>query len=176
MNIRNSVLNIVDEGLQWFIDERLSFFQIVSQERAQIQDDISSFESMLKAELYGKYQNSITSDSVFLEWPGVKKERFDMYLNNSQRHLSAYLEFKMYYRKGNEEYSKDFRKLKELIDMEKKATAVQIHFNLYQNRNRPNHVAMENSQRNLNTNRYCSNIKTIGEPDFHFYRLAFWLK
>ena len=79
----------------------------------------------------------------------------------------------MYYGKHEDHYTKDFKTLKELVDSEQNAMAIQLHFNLHQNRNHPNEEIMTSLANSLPDSEYWKCLKRIGTNEVYFYRLAF---
>lgn len=134
------------------------------------------FELMVTAELYACLQDQFDKFSVFMEYPGLERDRIDLYVDASVdgAELRGYIENKMYYGKNEADYEKDFKKLKEMTTTDPGAVAVMLHFELYGNKNRPNEATMDSLAASLNKNIYWTDTKIFGDPDgIHFYRVAF---
>ena len=92
-----------------------------------------------------------------MEFPGLCQERINLYIRHIQRERDdfvGYIETKMYYGKNEEHYTKDFNNLKELVDSEPNSMAIQLRFNLHQNRNHPNEDIMTSLANSLPNSQY----------------------
>jgi len=110
-----------------------------------------------------------------MEFPGLRQDRIDIFVDANLQHLDyrGYVELKMYYSRDQAKYLRDFDKLKEMVTADNDAVAVQIHFELYQNSNQPNHRMIDGFAASLDRADYWARISTIGDSQYHFYRFAF---
>jgi hypothetical protein len=133
---------------------------------------------MVSAELYAALQKQFDDFSVFMEFPGLQSDRIDIFVDKEggSLPLRGYIELKMYYGANSQAYTHDFDKLVEMISADNDSVAVQIHFELYQNAAQPNHRTMDSLAAGLDASCYWIDTQTIGDPKFHFYRVAFGLK
>jgi hypothetical protein len=183
---QSNTLARIDAALAHLYHNRLTHFQQTGQRYSQHRQDLYStkvkyvtFEAMVVAELYGRLQHEFEDDmAVFMEYPGLVADRIDLHVDPAvhTQHAPAYLELKMYHRRNDKAYRHDHEKLVQMIQADKKAIAVQVHFALYYIPERPNEKIIRQSVQMLRPRDYWSSIKRIGCPKFHFYRVAFGRK
>ena len=174
--IQHRTLDKIDQALKYLYYDRLVHFQLTSQKYNNYRKSQDlGFEVMVSAELYAALQRQFDMFSVFMEFPGLNKDRIDLFVDACLHKLDyrGYIELKMYYSRDPQRYTHDFDKLKRMVITDNDAVAVQIHFNLYQNSKQPNHRLIDGFACRLDTDEYWSNISKIGDDKFHFYRFAF---
>ena len=177
--IQKRTLEKIDNALKQLYSNRLEQFKRVNKKYCDLRKtNHLGFEALISAELYIALQQEIDIHSVFLEYPGLSLDRIDLAIDGIIDDLiyRGFIEMKMFYGRDPNCYSNDFDKLKEMIIGDKESVGVQIHFELYQNKNRPNHKLIDGYASSLKATKYWSDVKLIGDDEFHFYRLAFGQK
>ena len=172
-------LRRIDAAIDHLYKKRLVHFQRTSQKYYTIlRTKYLGFEAMVSAELYSALQAQFDDFSVFMEFPGLHSDRIDTFVDKDEKGITlrGYIELKMYYGSTPQAYKDDFIKLTEMINADNDAVAVQIHFELYQNANQPNHKTMGCLATSLDTSYYWNDTRLIGDPEFHFCRLAFGVR
>ena len=189
-------LTRIDRAIQSLYDDRLVHFQETHRRYNDLRDGWLSdalsgtpnagtpkmkhlgFEHMVAAELYATLQKQFTPFSVFMEYPGLQQDRIDLYVDAEIARLSyrGYIELKMYYSKDEKAYRHDFDKLLQMIESDPDAVAVQVHFELYDNSQQPNHRLIDGYAASLDKSEYWNNVTVIGGDKFHFYRFAYGKK
>lgn len=177
--IQQRTLTKIDAALNDVMTQRLGHFQRAKMKyNGSRNTNYLGIEAMVKAELYLALQRQFDEHSVFLEFPGLERDRIDVLVDGCVVQMSyrSYIEMKMYYTKSEDHYTHDFNKLRTMIRSDNDALAVHLHFKLYQNKNRPNEIIMDELKASLSVDEYWTDTQMIGTDMYHFYRLAFGLK
>jgi hypothetical protein len=186
-------LTRIDRAIQSLYDDRLVHFQEAHRRYNELRDGwldgaltgdpnagvpnmkYLGFELMVSAELYAALQRQFSMFAVFMEYPGLAQDRIDLHIDADVCGSSCrgYIELKMYYSIDEKAYDEDFNKLKGMIVSDPDAVAVQIHFEMYQNSNMPNHNLINGYAASLDQTEFWGDVATIGDAQYHFYRFAF---
>ena len=185
----------INHAIQRLHDQRLGNYEIVSKKYQEIramyflstgrtEHDVPplGFEAFISADMRRELEIDFDPSDVFMEFPGIGKEKIDIYVETNDAH--AYIENKMYYSPGTDgpenPYRHDFDKVRALIDLNasmKPAVRFLVHFQLYENRAYPAHGLYETFASELAPEKWWSEIKCTATRDKkHFVRLAFGKK
>lgn len=166
-------LAAIDAALTHLETDRMAHFIEADQKyRPLRRTKYLGFERLITCELYTTLQQTLGDNIVFAEFPGFAKDRIDLWLNAEQS--PTYIELKMFYSDNRGPYEKDFNKLREMVDSEEEAMAVQIHFHFYPNRNHAAESTLREMAQGLPEEDYWSDVRIIKERELkHFVRLAF---
>ncbi len=168
------ILTQIDAALMHLETHRMPHFIAADRKyRPHRKTKYLGFERLISCELYCRLKETL-GDIVFLEFPGLAKDRIDLWIDAP--HCPVYLELKMFYSDNRKPYEKDFHKLKEMVDAESGSIAVQIHFHFYPNKKQTAQETLRGLSGGLLKSEYWSDVTVLVDPKLkheHFVRLAF---
>jgi len=129
------------------------------------------FESIVAAELY-QYLRNMFGDCIYIDFPAGQRRRIDLGILRPEE--LVLIEIKMYYSDARNAYSKDFDKLKPIVDEDSSVLAVLVHFHFYENRNYPAQSYFKELAENLSASAYWYSLDYVGDKNNkHFCVLGF---
>ncbi len=129
------------------------------------------FEKIVVADLY-RYLRNVLGDCIYIDFPSGHRGSIDLGVLRPEE--LVLVEIKMYYSDTRNAYSKDFNKLKPIVDEDSSVIAVLVHFHFYENRNYPAQSYFQELAENLSDSAYWCSLDYVGDKNGkHFCVLGF---